>query len=474
MTNMPKKLLVIKHHAGNGDLFFLRQPAGSEKWTMRGFTEFLRCPAHQRASEGFLAEPIDAMHFETLRQLFLQPQAAYFRPRGFFQNDQLLSLDHTIDLSDSLTRLSLCALEGSPPNLASISMADIHHAVYDSAGQELCDGFDLLFDFMDNPIRARDGQLVESLAQLASRFYELLAAESQIRFMLRVARSLHALPFENMSKLIASISMRSGYEMIGNAGHGFGGVCAEKSNLLQFLCDVLAVETSPVIGCADTVPADYHDQLKRFLVEGDEAPVPPWAQHYLLELRLGDQWYLIDATGGNLPLLFLSREDSAPMFQTGIRARMVYHVDRLKLGRISRRTADMLSVLSQFHVPDLHLQYVFEQGLGLHVGNGVFIGAYFDWGGERTALMENYYSRAARAVGFPMPRFLHESNLQSLPIPRLEEMLRQTLGALRNLNQASHYTGDFTFVIQPLNNTFWSRPRLSACVQKLFRAELGH
>lgn len=134
----------------------------------------------------------------------------------------------------------------------------------------------------------------------------------------------------------------------------------------------------------------------------------------------------------------------------------------------------MLSVLSQFHVPDLHLQYVFEQGLGLHVGNGVFIGAYFDWGGERTALMENYYSRAARAVGFPMPRFLHESNLQSLPIPRLEEMLRQTLGALRNLNQASHYTGDFTFVIQPLNNTFWSRPRLSACVQKLFRAELGH
>ena len=452
------KQLVIENCAGNGDIFLAECP-GQTTLRWGNFLERLQRPLDP--SEHI--KPIDPSHFETLRQLVTQPQSAYFGPLGFFHDGQQLSTTTQLELTTDVTRIQLQANADVTPDVSHISMAAIHRSAFESLRGELCPRFDAMFDFAAHPIPTHQGSAVESIEQLVGEFYHMLPERSQLDFMLRLAVLLHELPFENFSKIIAGISMRSGYEMISNAALGFGGVCAEKTNLLQFLCDVLGIETQPVIGCADRVPDDYHDQLERFLTAPQDTPPPLWAQHYLLEVRLQKQWYLIDATGGNLPLTFLNRDDSEPFFGAGMRARMVYRVERLKLGRVARQTGDMLCLLSQFHVPDLHLQYVFEQGLGLHIGNGLYLGVYYDWGAERAMVMENYYASQAMRNGFAQPRFLHEQNFHSLPDPRLVELMRQALESLRNLYLQSrpHYTGDFTFVLQPLRDTFWRRPRLS-------------
>ncbi|MDA7523239.1 hypothetical protein N8548_00750 [bacterium] len=147
---------------------------------------------------------------------------------------------------------------------------------------------------------------------------------------------------------------------------------------------------------------------------------------------------------------------------------MVYNTERIKLRRTKKITGDLLLSLSQFHIPELHFQYIFKQGLGLQITSSCFIGVYFDWGGERSMTQQNYYSSMAKKVGFPYPRFLHENNLDSIPDKNLRDMLRDLLYSLRERYNHSHYTGDFTFVWQPVINNFWESPRVSPSLKKKF------
>jgi hypothetical protein len=118
-------------------------------------------------------------------------------------------------------------------------------------------------------------------------------------------------------------------------------------------------------------------------------------------------------------------------------------------------------------VPELHLQYVFKQGLGLQISPQAYIGVYFDWGGEASALKQNYYSSRARKLRFPYPRFIHADNLASVPDPHLRTLLDRTRKALRHHYPDKTFTGDFTFVIQPLAPHFWTLPRVSESVKRL-------
>ena len=77
---------------------------------------------------------------------------------------------------------------------------------------------------------------------------------------------------------------------------------------------------------------------------------------------------------------------------------------------------------------------------------------------------QNYYSSMAKKVGFPYPRFLHIKNLESLPDEGLRKTLEKILYALRDIYKNSEYTGDFTFVVQPITNNFWKSHRISESV----------
>ena len=109
---------------------------------------------------------------------------------------------------------------------------------------------------------------------------------------------------------------------------------------------------------------------------------------------------------------------------------------------------------------------MFDQGLGMEITSNLYVGAYFDWGGSRSSLMQNYYAVRAKRLRLPYPRFIHEQNLSSVPGRGLRERLAAALGVLREQYADPYYTGDFTFVLQPLAH-FWKHPRISRSVRDM-------
>ncbi len=467
----PRSLLVFKDSQGNEDQYTLKLPQGMLSWRVAAFLDFLTQDHESRHTAGYLAEPIDALHFEHLRLLVLKPEWTFNRPIGFLQLGRQLGPEDSFDLSLPVNYVTLNrCLDQGPPVLSAISTQQANLWAFESCRNSLTKAFDCLFDYDSTAILKRDNTPVTSLTELVGCFEDVLDDANQLRFIYRVASLIHTLPFETLSKIQAGIQCRSGWEMWGQAGHGWGGVCAEKTAMLKFVCDILGLPNHPVIGSASPIPADIEEILHQYLASEGEDPLPLWIQHHIQEVCLSRGRYLVDMTGGNIPLLFVNQHDAQSWFDAGMRARMVYRVDRLTLARVSDWVGEALLTLSQYHVPELHLQYIFKQGLGLRIGRDIFVGVYFDWGGERSFLQQNHYACLAKKAGLPYPRFVHQDNLHAIPEEALKNQLKNTLAALRIFYENKHFTGDFTFVIQPLMESFWRHPRLSeevrACVQE--------
>ena len=46
------------------------------------------------------------------------------------------------------------------------------------------------------------------------------------------------------------------------------------------------------------------NQLREYAESGGELESPTWAQHHLMEIKIGNENYLVDSTNGNFPFMF--------------------------------------------------------------------------------------------------------------------------------------------------------------------------
>jgi len=462
------KSLTLTNRCGNGDSCSLLVPDDMDSWRVDALLEFLAAGAEPAEEAGFLPQAPENLRLELFRQLIVFPELTFNTPVALRQEGRLLGKNDEIEVSQEFNHLSIeRAEEAAAPDCDKISVARCNELAFAANRREVISSIDGMFQHAIYPIVMTDGHAFESFEQLVDDFENALDTTNKIRFLYRIAELVHAAPFENFSKVIGGRQFRTGYEMWGNMTQDFGGVCSEKTAALKFVCDVLGIENRPVLGSDSLIPPDFEASLREYLRSPDECDMPVDIHHHVLEVVIDGKPYLIDATNGNIPLSFLDKEDADRRVRYGQRARMVYVVDRLKLSRQSTWTGDAMLTYSQYHVPELHMQYVFQQGLGLHISRDLFIGVYFDWGGESSALRQNYYSARARRRRFPYPRFIHSENLHSVPDAALEDLLRRALAALRYQYTNAHYTGDFTFVLQPLKPNYWVRPRVSSSVRRL-------
>ena len=462
------KSLTLTNRCGNRDSCSLLVPDDMDRWRVGAFLEFLAAGAEPAEEAGFLPQAPDNLRLELFRQLIVLPELTFNTPVALRQEGRLLGKNDEIEVSQEFSHVSIeRAEQDAAPDCDKISVTQCNELAFAANRREVISSIDGMFEHANYPIVMTDGQTFESFEQLVGDFENALDTTNKIRFLYRIAELLHAAPFENFSKIIGGRQCRAGYEMWSNMAQDFGGVCGEKTAALKFVCDVLGIDNRHVLGSDSLIPADFEASLREYLQSPDECEMPVDIHHLVLEVMIDGKPYLIDATNGNMPLSFLDQEDADRRVRYGQRARMVYVVDRLNLSRQSAWTGDAMLTFSQYHVPELHLQYVFQQGLGLHISRDLFIGVYFDWGGESSALRQNYYSDRARRCRFPYPRFIHSENLHSVPDAALADLLQRALAALRYQYSDVHYTGDFTFVIQPLVPNYWARPRVSSSVRRL-------
>ena len=446
------KTLSLKDARGNGAAYELCLPDGMQQWKVQSLRAYLDVPLADAQRLGFMVEPSNGLRHETLRRLVAHSSSAFHYPVEFVQDGVLLDQFDAIDTSKAHTEIEIerdrTASAGNP---RALSLAACNRRAFLGCGAEIIRCVDVLFNFSGYAIQNRQGKQIESFAELIGDFVGTVDETQQLRVLFRLAEVVHAQPFENISKMVEGVPFCSGWEMWGRMEQGGGGICAEKTGALKFICDVLGVPTFYAAGSQYAIPDDFELQLKRYIVSEGAAPQPIWVQHLLLGLTLGETDYLVDVSNGNLPLLFISGDDLKRYLKSGYRGRMVYHSEQMNLRRISCWAGDALLTLSEFHVPDLHFQYIFKQALGLHISSEAFVGAFFDYGGIHSARYQGHYTAQAEPLRLPRPRFIRESNMHSLPDEALQKTLKKVLDALRKNYADPHYSGDFTFVIQPLN-----------------------
>ncbi len=461
------KLLVFKDKLGNNANYSLKIPSDMDRWKVDSFLDYIKCGQTGSIDAGYLPKPVNPLQHESLRRLINSPESTLNSAITIEQEGRCLKDHDYIMLPAEINIVLLGRTDPEPKSeVKHLPLAHSNKLAFASCRKTIISLLDELFNFIRYPLAAPNREPVTSFGQLVGNFNDALDYAGQIRFLFRIAQLVHLAPFENFSKIFKGVQLHSGCEMWMNLSRGFGGVCAEKTAMLKFVCDILEIPSAPIIGSDSMIPTDVENLLRKYIETDGEYELPVWIQHHLLEIDICGNSFLVDVTGGNIPFYFLDKFDADRLIKNGFRARMVYHVETLNLARTSNWVGDALLTLSQYHAPNLNMQYVFQQGLGLQIDRQVFIAVFFDWGAERSARMQNYYASLARKVRFPFPRFIHADNLHCLPDRSLFMLLDNALAALRNEYSDHNYTGDFTFVIQPVSPHFWIRPRVSKSVRE--------
>lgn len=440
-----------------------------QKWNIQSLRNYLDVPLSEAKNTGFMVEPPNRLRHETLCRLIAHPSSVFQRPVEFVQDGVLLDAFGELDVSAPCNEVQIERNEtASRGNPRALSLTECNRRAFLGCGGEIVRCVDALFGFANYPIHDRQGRQVESFVQIVEDFSGAFDETNQLRILFRIAEVIYASPFENSSKMVEGVPFCSGWEMWGRMEQGGGGICAEKTGALKFICDVLGVSTFYAAGSQYTIPEDFELQLKRYITSEGDGPQPIWIQHLLLGFQIGESDYLVDVSNGNLPFLFISGDDLNRYLNVGYRARMVYQMEQMNLRRISNWAGDALLTLCEFHVPNLAFQYIFDQALGLHISSTLYIGAFFDYGGIRTARYQGHYTALAEPLRLPCPRFIGENNMHSLPDEALQQTLKKVLVALREHYDNPHYSGDFTFVVQPLNRVRIP-PRISRDILKEVR-----
>ena len=468
------KRIVFADKCANRDHYILAIPKEMNRWRLSAFYDYLKTPQSLRAEHGYLPIPLDSLHFEQFRQLITYPELTMSPTPILIQDGRILRDKDEIEIGDEDIIIDIDREEADFVSIAGkVSVTKRNIIAFGSCRAQICSSIDKVIDLDAYPVITRKGDRLQSFSEIAEFFDEELDEREKLKLLLRLAGILYSAPFESITRIIDNRQSRPGYAVWRNIANGFGGVCAEKTAALRFVCDILGVRSLPVIGSVGGLPDNYEEQLLDYACSGGELDVPAWVQHHILEVELSDKTYLIDTTNGNIPFLFLMKTDSDNLMRGSMRSRMVYNTEKIKLRRSTGITGDILLTLGEYHIPDLHLQYILEQGLGIQISAECFLGVYLDWGGERSALQQNYYSSMARKVGFPYPRFLHQGNLKSLSDEGLRKVIEEVLFALHKCYANSSYTGDFTFILQPINNNSWRQPRISSQVIECLGKESG-
>ncbi|MGN7613901.1 hypothetical protein ACQZV8_17675 [Magnetococcales bacterium HHB-1] len=380
----------------------------------------------------------------------------------------------TLPLQNILATLPQATL----PSSSEETLSTRHTRRLRQYGYTLSRALDQTIHWPQTQFKDRYNQPIKSFQDLLPDFMHRFDGPTRDAILLLFATLLHRAPFENISRLWDTTPLRAGHRFWPAMAAGLGGTCAEKSMALKFLCDALKIPTHHVLCHRYPLPDDYKQQVLRWTPDSNHPP-PPHIEHHILLCHTSENIWLVDTTGGNMPLMFLNQKEAEPYFKQGIFARMAYRNEEFNLTKVDDETGDRIFILSEDFTFDGRLDLIWKQKLGLIITPQYHIGSFLDWGGEQSAIWQSYYSRLAQQATLPPPYFIPHHHLDQYsrrnpnPVIRLLPSLRQRL--LFEYDQPD-YTGDITFFIQsfttqPIQNShhtinqyngFWQQPRIGA------------
>ena len=457
---------------GNRLRYTINYPQGMNKWSFDGFIEFMELTPSEANDQGFMFSINDNLRHERFRYLVNQPDSTLNTPLVFIQNGERIVIGDEFSLNGVTQQVGIhrAHADSSTRHCQQAPLKERHLTIYNHYEEMLVEAIDKTInkDLPPEPPRLSFLRLKDE----ASGTEDHPTKEAQLEFLLRAAMAIHRAPFENWSKFNEAIPFRNGYEMWLNYLNGGGGVCSEKTASLKFLCDVLGLESRPVIGTQSRLTDEDIDSIGDYFLSNGDGQPPFDIKHLLLEVDVNGESYLIDATGGNVPMLFLNGIDAEAYFKAGYSVRMLTLTDKLYLHRVPAWIGDAHLLVCEYHLPDVHFDLTFEQDLGLEISGDQYVAAFFDYGGEHSDRLRKHFEKLGTSQKLDPPIFI---NKQTNQIPVTDHSLNFFQDIRASILQSypdPNYTGDFTIVLQPLRKNFWRKPIISKELAQILKKPL--
>ena len=209
----------------------------------------------------------------------------------------------------------------------------------------------------------------------------LTSKEHKLRFVQGLARRIWESDFESYSRYTGlKLAHKSGDETVRNIIEGAGGICAEKVQALKFITDHYGISSEYILAGVDArgpIPeANLREMLDTFDFSFSKRHMRYW-QHTALLYHIEGTEVLVDATNGNIPLLFLTDGAAESMLRDEakqpVSVRMVDSCEDFYYHRVAQDIPENLFFAMEGWIPYMDLVQVFENELGLYLSAGFYV-----------------------------------------------------------------------------------------------------
>ena len=222
--------------------------------------------------------------------------------------------------------------------------------------------------------QAYDQAEAEAILQLRSK-------EHALKLVQVLARRIWESDFESYSRFTGrKLAHKTGDETVRNIIEGAGGICAEKVQALKFITDHYGLTSEYLlvgVDARDPIPeAKLRELLDTFDFRFSKRYMRYW-QHTALLYTIEDTTVLVDATNGNIPLLFLTdgaaermlrHEDKQPF-----PVKMVDSFEDFYYHSVSQDIPQNLFFAMEGWISYMDLVQVFENELGLYLSADFYV-----------------------------------------------------------------------------------------------------
>ena len=297
---------------------------------------------------------------------------------------------------------------------------------------------DIYSDFVMSTLeRDRGHEEAQNILELSSR-------DQKTRLVWILAQRIWASDFESYSRFTGrKLAHKTGDETVRTIIDGAGGICSEKVQALKFITDHFGISSEYLFAGVDArgrMPEEkLRELLDTFEFRFSKRYMRYW-QHTALLYHIDGTSILVDATNGNIPLLFLADgaaerlladEDKQP-----VQAKMVDSYEDFYYHRVSQDIPENFFFAMETWIQHMDMIQVFENELGLYLSKDFYVTPIVFNGSRELDKLKGEYIQVCNDAGLAYSisddwsldsplgeRFTQEAPLASEEVIRSEEHL---------------------------------------------------
>ncbi|MBN1602149.1 MAG: hypothetical protein JW915_11100 [Chitinispirillaceae bacterium] len=153
-----------------------------------------------------------------------------------------------------------------------------------------------------------DSWMQQKFGRMSEDIFKLNTTDRIKKFINCIAGHVYRSPYEMYSRYLGrTVPFKTASETLTHIGSGRGGNCSEKASVIDYICANFGIEAHPCLSGNDAKGAFPEFHLRRALERSSTiftGENQRYWEHFANIILIGEERWLLDATGGPMPFLF--------------------------------------------------------------------------------------------------------------------------------------------------------------------------